>query len=52
MEKNNENVVKWITKISNELKVFKLSDNQKLLMIPSVLTDDARQWYVTNLDKI
>ena len=50
--KNSENVSKWLTKITNELDVFKLSDGQKLLMIPSVLVDDARQWYVNNLAKL
>ncbi|CAF1106349.1 unnamed protein product [Adineta ricciae] len=47
--KNSENVAKWLRKVTNELNVFKLTDPQKLLMIPSVLTDDARQWYVNNL---
>ena len=50
--KNSENVIKWLTKITNELNVFKLSNAQKLLMVPSVLLDDARQWYVNNLATI
>lgn len=50
--KNSENVVRWLTKVTNELNVFKLTDAQKLLMVPSVLLDDARQWYVNNLDII
>ncbi|CAF1557431.1 unnamed protein product, partial [Adineta steineri] len=40
--KNSENMIKWLTKITNELNVFKLYDAQKLRMVPLVLLDDAR----------
>jgi hypothetical protein len=50
--KNTENVNKWLTKITNELDLLKLLDQQKLMLIQTFLVDDARQWYINNLSSI
>lgn len=48
--KGNENVMKWIKEITNELNLLKLDDGQKLSVVQTFLLDDARRWFINNLD--
>ncbi|CAF2994422.1 unnamed protein product [Rotaria sp. Silwood2] len=46
--KLNENVIKWLNGITNELNVMKYDDDQKLSVIQTYLMDDARKWFINN----
>ena len=48
--KPDENVNKWLTDISNELNMVKLSDDQKRMVIQTFLLDDARKWFINNMN--
>ncbi|CAF2987570.1 unnamed protein product [Rotaria sp. Silwood2] len=47
-----ENVIKWLKDITNELDVVKFDDSQKLSVIQTSLIDDARKWFISNMEKI
>lgn len=48
--KGNENVIKWIKDVTNELNLLKLDDVQKLSVVQTFLLDDARRWFINNLE--
>ena len=50
--KPDENVNKWLTEITNELNVAKLNDDQKRLVIHIFLLEDARKWFINNMNDI
>lgn len=47
--KRDENVNKWVTDITHELNMVKLSDGQKRSVIQTFLLDDARRWFINNM---
>jgi hypothetical protein len=49
---NNDNVNKWLTDITKELNSLKLTDQQKLSRIQTLLIDDARRWFMNNMSSM
>ena len=47
-----ENVTKWLKDITNELNLVKFDDIQKLSVIQTYLIDDARKWFINNMETL
>ena len=50
--KPDESVNKWLTDITNELDMVKISDDKKRMVIQTFLLDDARKWFINNMNDI
>ena len=48
--KPDESVNKWLTDITNELDMVKISDDKKRMVIQTFLVDDARKWFINNMN--
>jgi hypothetical protein len=47
-----ENVTKWLKDITKELILAKFDDSQKLSVIQTYLIDDARKWFINNMETL